>query len=163
MATQASTWNKPYIISVSILTFVLPAIGTLCQYTASGPFIGIAGKWFVFSAVGLRLFVAGIKQVTDPAFTASKIFHMESTDSFHIIRELGFANICFGLVGIASLFFPQWRVVSAFASGIYYGFAGIMHLVKKPAGVNEVFALFSDLFIFCTLCIYFILTIYKVV
>ncbi|MBN8788397.1 MAG: hypothetical protein J0I84_15000 [Terrimonas sp.] len=88
-------------------------------------------KWFIFSAVGLRLFLAGIKQVKNPEFTAKQIFHVESADCFPILRELGFANICFGLVGIVSLFRPDWRIVSAFASGLYYGIAGIQHELKK--------------------------------
>jgi len=77
------------------------------------------GKWFIFSAVGLRLFLAGIKQVKNPEFTANQIFHIDSPESYPILRELGFANICFGLVAIVSLFKPDWRIVSAFASGIY--------------------------------------------
>ncbi|MFT3946649.1 MAG: hypothetical protein QM763_06710 [Agriterribacter sp.] len=36
-----------------------------------------------------------------------EIFHIDSPDSLPIVRELGFANLCFGLVGIVSLFIPQ--------------------------------------------------------
>lgn len=53
MATTDNKDDKPnrlYIISVSALTFVLPAVG-----------------------VGLRLFLAGIKQVKNPEFTAKQI------------------------------------------------------------------------------------------
>ncbi|MBS1950367.1 MAG: hypothetical protein JST37_05100 [Bacteroidetes bacterium] len=116
-------------------------------------------KWFIFSAVGLRLFLAGLKQVKDPAFTAKQIFHLDSPDSFPILRELGFANICFGLVGIVSLFRPEWRAVSAFASGLYYGIAGIQHGLKKISGINEKFALWTDLLIFGLLLVYFVITL----
>jgi len=112
------------------------------------------GKWFIFSAVGLRLFIAGIKQTTNTAFTLKELFHMDSPESFPIIRELGFANLCFGLIGIISLFLPQWRIVSAFGSGLYYGFAGIQHLLKKPVGTNEKFALITDIVIFLFLLVY---------
>jgi hypothetical protein len=54
------------------------------------------------------------------------------------------------------LFLPQWRIVSAFGSGLYYGIAGFQHLVKKPAGANEKFALITDVIIFIFLLIYFI-------
>jgi hypothetical protein len=37
------------------------------------------------------------------------------------MRELGFANLCFGLIGLISIGMPDWRIVSAFGSGIYYG------------------------------------------
>ena len=151
--------NKPYVILVSVLTVIVPL---LCSYAqvlinkeASASFTTI-GKWFIFSAVGLRLFIAGIKQTTDPAFTAKQIFHLDGEEAYPVLRELGFANLCFGLVGILSLFLPQWRVASAFASGLYYGIAGLQHLLKKPAGINETFALITDLAIFIFLAVYFI-------
>lgn len=161
MATTHSAIDKPnkfYIISVSVLTFIIPLIGCLAEFKVSGEVLNFTlfCKWFIFSAVGLRLFLAGIKQVKNPAFTAKQIFHIDSPDSFPILRELGFANICFGLVGIISLFKQEWMIVSAFASGIYYGIAGFQHALKKTAGINEKFALWTDLFIFAVLLIYFI-------
>jgi hypothetical protein len=153
---QTSSLNKGYIISVSALTFLVPVIAFVIEHLmrAADPTFALFGKWFIFSAVGLRLLVAGIKQSTDPAFTAKQIFHIESSESLPIVRELGFANICFGLLGIASLFLPGWRAASAFASGIYYGIAGAQHLIKKPVGANERFALWTDLVIFAVLAAY---------
>ena len=151
--------NKPYLISVSVLTFLLPIVCSIGQVLINGntPFsFELTGKWFIFSAVGLRLFMAGIRQITNPAFTAKEIFHIDSAESFPILRELGFANLCFGLIGIVSLFLPGWRIVSAFGSGVYYGIAGLQHLIKKPAGANEKFALVTDIFIFIFLLIYFV-------
>ncbi len=92
----------------------------------------------------------------NPAFTAKTIFHIDSPDVYPILRELGFANMCFGLIGIISLFIPSWRMVSAFGSGLYYGIAGLQHMLKKPAGVNERFALITDWIIFALLLIYFV-------
>ena len=151
--------NKQYIITVSVLTFVLPSFcffGESVIMNTSAATFTLFGKWFIFSAVGLRLFLAGIKQTTNPAFTAKEIFHMKSEESFPVVRELGFANLCFGLVGIISLFIPAWRIVSAFASGLYYGIAGLQHLFKKQPGINEQFALVTDLLIFLLLLLYFI-------
>jgi len=155
---KTSDLNKQYLISVSVLTFVLPVICTVLQMEISkDPFsFQLLGKWFVFSAVGLRLFLAGIKQTTNPAFTAKEIFHIDSAESLPIVRELGFANLCFGLIGIVSLFLPQWRIVSAFGSGLYYGIAGIQHLIKKPVGANEKFAMVTDIIIFVCLLVYFV-------
>ena len=148
--------NKKYLISVSLMTFVIPIAGFLAEhFIQNNPLTFVLfAKWFIFSAVGLRLFVAGIQQSTNPAFTAKEIFHIDSPDSFPIVRELGFANLCFGVVGIVSLFKPEFRVVSALASGLYYGLAGAMHFVKKPAGINETFALWTDLIIFAVLLTY---------
>jgi len=116
----------------------------------------LLGKWFIFSAVGLRLLLAGIKQTTNPAFTAKTIFQIEQKDVLPIVRELGFANICFGLIGIVSLFLPGWRIVSAFGSGLYYGIAGLQHIIKRPAGANEKFALITDILIFIILLVFFV-------
>jgi hypothetical protein len=152
--------NKQYFIVVSLLTFVIPLAAFIIEHlTTNAPLSFILfGKWFIFSAVGLRLAIAGVRQISKPGFTAKEIFHIESAESWPIVRELGFANLCFGLVGIISLFKPDWRNVSSFASGIYYALAGILHLQKKSAGANEQFALWTDLFIFALLTIYFILT-----
>jgi hypothetical protein len=148
--------NKKYFISVSLMTFVIPATGFIVQHLAQNQpaTFDLFCKWFVFSAVGLRLFVAGMQQTIKPSFTAKEIFHINGTEVLPIVRELGFANLCFGLVGIVSFFNPEWRIVSAFASGIYYGLAGFMHLIKKPAGANERFALWTDLLIFVVLAGY---------
>lgn len=151
--------NKKYIIVVSVLIFVLPLFCSVVEILAKNEqkfTFELIGKWFIFSAVGLRLFIAGIKQTTDPAFTAKEIFHLNNPESLPVVRELGFANLCFGLVGIVSLFFPQWRVVSAFGSGLYYGIAGLQHYIKKPAGTNEKFALITDVIIFLLLLVYFV-------
>ncbi len=149
--------NKFYIISVTTLTIILPTIGFVVEHFITGVASNfeLFCKWFIFSAVGLRLFLAGIKQVSNPEFTAKEIFHLDSPDSFPILRELGFANICLGLVGIVSLFRPEWRIVSAFASGLYYGIAGVQHGLKKTSGTNEKFALVSDFIIFAVLLVYF--------
>ena len=153
--------NKKYIIAVSIMTFVIPVAGFLGEHSLQNiPLtFGLFAKWFIFSAVGLRLFIAGIQQSAKPAFTAKQIFHIDNPDSFPIVRELGFANICFGLVGIISLLNPEWRIVSAFASGIFYACAGLLHLIKKSVNVNEKFALWTDLIIFAVLLIYILKTI----
>lgn len=159
---SSSEVNKKYIIVVSVLTFILPIICSVVEImiNKNGLFsFDLIGKWFIFSAVGLRLFIAGIKQTTDPAFTAKEIFHIDNPESFPIVRELGFANLCFGLIGIVSLFLPQWRVVSAFGSGLYYGIAGLQHFLKKPVGINEKFALVTDIIIFILLLIYFLKSI----
>jgi hypothetical protein len=114
----------------------------------------LIGKWFVFWAIGIRLFTAGLRQAAKPAFTAKDIFHIDSIESHIIIRELGFANICFGLLGILSLFVPEWRTAAAFTGGMYMGIAGVYHIIKKPASPNEVIAMVSDIFIFLVMAGY---------
>ena len=155
--TKTSELNRPYLLVVLSLTLFLPGISVFVDYLlhSSQPVtIALIGKWFIFYAVGIRLFTAGLRQITKPAFTAKEIFHITDTSSYPIVRELGFANVCFGLIGIISLFLPHWRLVSAFGSGLYYGIAAVNHLIKKPAGSNEVIALVSDIFVFLMLLMY---------
>lgn len=164
MSTSANDHiNKPYIIGVSVITFILPLVSySISQYCSVIHFSFLfqdLGKWFIFYAVGFRLILAGIRQIFKPAFTAKVIFQMENTDSYPVIRELGFANLCFGLIGLVSLFMPGWRMVSAFGSGLYYGLAALQHSLKKNAGINQKFALYTDVIIslilaglFCLYC-----------
>lgn len=161
MTNPANDINKTYIVVVTVLTFIVPALGFIVENFVSDTALTfeLFGKWFIFSAVGLRLFLAGIRQTTNPAFTARQIFQIDSPESFPIVIELGFANLCFGIVGLISFFKADWRIVSAFASGLYYGLAGLMHLLKKPSGTNEKFALWTDLIIFGLLLIFFIRTL----
>lgn len=156
---NTSDLNTPYVVIVSMLTFGLPIICSLVEilvYEQTVFSFDLFCKWFIFSAVGLRLFLAGIKQITNPAFTAKEIFHIDDMGSLAIVRELGFANLCFGLIGLISLVEPSWRIVSAFGSGLYYGLAGLLHFLKKPAGVNEKFAMVTDILIFILLAACFI-------
>ena len=152
--------NKFYIVSIILMLFVLPVVSFFIEWQISDSTINTVasiGKWFIFYAAGLRLFIAGIRQISKPAFTAKEIFHFTTNESFPVIKELGFANICTGLVGIISLFIPSWRIVSAFSSGLYYGFASFTHLTKKMAGANERFALLTDIIVFILLLVYVLL------
>jgi len=154
--------NKKYFFSVSFMIFIIPTVGLITEHISQNAFLtfDLFAKWFIFSAVGLRLFVAGIRQASKPCFTAKEIFKIDNSESFPVVRELGFANICFGLVGLVSFCKPEWRVVSAFASGVYFAFTALLHIVRKPSGANEIFALCTDLIIFGVLLTYFITTIY---
>jgi hypothetical protein len=153
--------NRPYFFIVLFLTLLFPVISVLIEWMINRNqtiSLGLIGKWFIFWSVGMRLFIAGLRQAISPSFTAETIFHIQGKESHVIVRELGFANICFGLIGIISLFLPQWRIVSAFGSGVFFGIAGINHILKKPAGPNEAIALFSDIFIFLCLLVYVLFT-----
>jgi hypothetical protein len=142
--------NRFYLTTVLVLMLVVPGACTIVESLRSdGQLLSaaVAGKWFVFWAIGVRLCSAGIRQATKPAFTARTIFHMEGDDAFVVIRELGFANICLGSIALGSLFAAAWRVPAAVAGGLFFGIAAAQHVIKRPAGVNELVALVSDSFI----------------
>jgi hypothetical protein len=139
-----------YLATVLVLMGVLPTVSTLVDWssaTNAGPW-DVAFRWFVFWGVGVRLLLAGVRQVIQPSFTAREIFGLGSADAEVIVRELGFANICLGLAAAISGFVPGWRMGAAFAGGLYFGIAGAMHVAKRPAAPNEWIALVSDLLIF---------------
>jgi hypothetical protein len=119
----------------------------------------VIGKWFVFWAVGVRLFLAGLRQSITPQFTAERIFGMKSKEPLVIVRELGFANLSIGVLGLSTIFRGSWIMPAAIAGGLFYCFAGIGHLMTKNRNRLENSAMFSDLFAFLVLLICFIAAI----
>ena len=94
--------NKPYLFFVLLVMLVLPLLSDAIEHYVSkeqSSLMNLVGKWFIFSAVGLRLFIAGLRQTLNPSFTAESIFHIKDKESFVIVKELGFANICMGTAG----------------------------------------------------------------
>jgi hypothetical protein len=143
-----------YFVFVILLMLVLPVISMTAEsvwsaHTSSITFL--TGKWFVFWGVGVRLFIAGARQVIQPRFTAEEIFGMGDRSAFPIVRELGFANLSMGLLGICSLARVGWIVPAALVGGLYYGLAGIGHVFQKERNAKENMAMISDMFIFLVL------------
>ena len=69
-----------------------------------------------------------MRQSLQPSFTANTIFGTKGADAYGIVREVGFANLSRGSLGIVSLFRPEWSLPAALVGGIYYGLAGIGQL-----------------------------------
>ena len=113
----------------------------------------LVGKWFVFWASGVRLLLAGLRQAASPAFTAKTIFEIDEPKAFAVVRELGFANIAMGLLGVSVLLRPDWLLPAAIATGLYYLFAGALHVLQPTRNRIETWAMVSDLGIFLVLAI----------
>ena len=124
-----------------------------------GAFIEASFKWAVFFIIGCRLFTAGLFQAVKPSFTAQNIFEVNDEKALPLVRELGFANICIGLLGILSLPFDGMRISAAIVGGIYFAFAGIMHIFRKPTNKTEIFAMISDLYAVVVLAVFFFMSI----
>jgi len=151
MKTEKEPLSRGYFATVLALMGALPVASiALERAVASAPrdLPSAIGAWFIFWGIGVRLATAGLRQIVQPSFTAREIFHHQGAESETIVRELGFANVCLGLTAILSLFAPGWRMAAAFGGGLYFGIAGLMHAIKRPATPNEWVALISDLFIF---------------
>ena len=139
-----------YLTAVVLLMAVLPIASILAEAIlarggADVPWL--IGKWFVFWSVGVRLMLAGLRQVFNPKFTAETIFGLKDEAALTIVRELGFGNLSIGLLGLVSLPNPNWTVPAAVAGGLFYGLAGIEHLRHGELNAKETVAMISDLFI----------------
>ncbi len=150
-----------YLIMNMLLLFILPllSIASECIIEKETMDWILIGKWFIFWAIGIRLFTAGIKQSSNPEFTAVKIFKMRSSESFVVIRELGFANIALGVMGILSVINSNWRILAAITGGLFFGFAGTQHLFKRPDSRNELIAMLYDLIVLLIIVLYLIFTL----
>jgi hypothetical protein len=143
-----------YVFSVVLLLIALPLIsaGLDTAFWHHGMnFWWLAGRWLVFWGAGVRLFLAGVRQVLQPGFTAQAIFRLTDTTAFPIVRELGFANLSMGALGICTLFRPSWILPAAFVGGLYYGLAGAGHILVKERNLKEVVAMITDAYAFVAL------------
>jgi hypothetical protein len=104
------------------------------------------GRWFVFWAVGVRLLIAGLRQIAQPRFTAETILGVKDPDAVVIVRELGFANTAIGSAGAASIFLPGWLAPLAVIGAVFYGLAGINHVMHNARSKIENAAMTSDFF-----------------
>lgn len=104
----------------------------------------ITFKWVVFWGIGMRLFTCGIKQIIQPQFTANTIFSVADKRAYPIIRELGFANLCFGLSGLLSIFFKEFRATAAFLGLLYYSLAFFQHMSNCNKNKTELFVTVTD-------------------
>ncbi len=137
------------MVILLLLVFPLASIGAEAAFSPhSLPIMSLIGRWFVFWAGGVRLFIAGLRQVFQPRFTAEEIFGVHDPGSLPIVRELGFGNLSMGLLGIWSVFHASWVVPAAIVGGLYYGLAGLGHIPKKNKNAKEYTAMISDGFVF---------------
>ena len=135
----------PFIIAAFMV--VLPGLSVAAEAMMRGVPLSIVlvGKWFVFWMVGVRLLAAGLRQISQPEYTARTILKLTGNDALVVIRELGFANVAIGILGIASLFVAGWALAAAVSGGIFYGLAGINHAMQNHRNRLENVAMASDL------------------
>jgi hypothetical protein len=108
------------VVFLLMLAFPLGSIGAEYAYFHGAvSLLPLMGKWFVFWSVGIRLFLAGVRQFFQPRFTAEQIFDITSDDALPLGRELGVANFATGVVGMASLGMPVSCCRSLFPPGYF--------------------------------------------
>jgi hypothetical protein len=97
------------MVIASMLIFPMASIGLEAFVQNHGALdVAIVGKWFVFWAVGVRLFIAGLRQIVQPRYTAETILGVKDPDATLIVRELGFANTAIGSAGLGSIYLAGW-------------------------------------------------------
>lgn len=146
-----------YLISVVLLTLVLPAGSVLVAQSSlhnAVPVMVLVGTWFAFWAGGVRLFIAGLRQMIQPRFTSETIFGIGSDDPLPFVQELGMANVAMGTLGIAAGFVPVFVLPAAIVGGLYYALAGVRHAMRRGRTANETVAMVSDLFVGVVLLAY---------
>ncbi len=137
-----------YALIVLALMLILPIASSLLEVFLDnhGIFaLSVFLKWFVFWPVGVRLLLAGLRQIIQPRYTAETILGLKSPEVQIVVRELGFANVAIGSIGTLSLAAPDWIVPAGLAGAIFYLLAGINHALHKPRNRNQNFAMVSDL------------------
>jgi hypothetical protein len=147
-----------YLVVVVLLMGVLPVVSIVAEGALSHgvDLTLLIGKWFVFWPVGVRLILAGVRQIANPSFTAESIFGVRDTGAHPIVRELGFGNLSIGLLGACSLIDPGWITPAAVAGGLFYGLAGVQHLMNGDRNAKETIAMVSDLLVFLVLAGYLV-------
>jgi hypothetical protein len=140
-----------YIFIVVALMLVFPLVSIVAQITLTdhgaltAAASAIIAKWYVFWAVGVRLTLAGVRQIVQPRYTAQTILGIKGSDSLIVVRELGIANTAIGVAGLGTLVSPSWVSPLAMVGALFYGFAGINHCFHKNRNALQNLALVSDL------------------
>lgn len=151
-----------YVLIVVLLTLVMPVGSALAEkflYQGPAELIAYLGKWYVFWAGGVRLLLAGARQVFQPAWTLKAIFEIESAEPKPIVQELGFANIAMGALCMMSLPEPRLLVAGAVVSGLYYGLAGLRHATDGHRNFNQNLAMLTDVLVAAVLAWFVAMTV----
>jgi hypothetical protein len=147
-----------YVVTVLLLTVALPIGSAVAQRLAGSieAWIVLLGAWMTFWAAGVRLCLAGLRQVFQPRFTAQTLFGMTGDEPLPIVRELGFANLSMGVLGLAGLALGDSRLVlaGAIVGGLFYGFAGVGHIFPGGRNARRTLAMATDLWVFLVLAAY---------
>ncbi|MDX2276747.1 MAG: hypothetical protein NW206_14960 [Hyphomonadaceae bacterium] len=145
-----------YFITVVALTFLLPVGFTIWELiVAPGANVVLSfGKWTAFFAVGVRLFIAGLRQALQPNATLRQSFDIEDAAPAPIVQELGFANLAMGAMGLLALLHPLLTFAAALMGGLFYGLAGLKQGLSKQRNFDRNLSMTTDLWAFVVLALY---------
>ena len=142
---------------ILLLTIVLPALSAFAETfylprqadmflfpDPSTRLFFLGGTWLVFWACGIRLFLSGFKQVAQPSYTLETIFGIKSDEAAPVVRELGFANLAIGALGIFTFAHLELVMAGAIVGTVFYGAAGWQHSRSGPCNRERNVAMITD-------------------
>jgi hypothetical protein len=124
-----------------------------------GEALALTGQWVLFWGAGVRLSIAGLRQIFAPHLTLEGIFGLKEPRAWPLVQELGFWNTSVGLLCMASLVQPGWRLPLALASGLFYALAGLKHVTASNRSFEANTAMISDLAVATVLLGYALLSL----
>jgi hypothetical protein len=152
-----------YFASIVLLMAVLPLASILLEHllVSGSDTVVLIGRWFVFWAGGARLAIAGLRQIGQPSYTARTIFEIADPAAGKVVVELGFANLALGVVSLCSIVRADWVLPAAVVAGLYYGLAGIRHVMNAGRNRIETWATVSDLLVALVFASYVVLALLR--
>lgn len=166
-----------YFVFVIATTLVLPIGFTWLDFQLStSPYFGstpaqvtelfyFLGKWYVFWAGGVRLFLSGFGQTLGVRLTRKRQVEIESAPSEQIAQGVGFAKLLIGLLCIATeiaisapgqlyaIIFPAAAVVA----GLFYALSGLQHIRMHKRNARQALAMVTDLLVSSVLAVFLVL------
>lgn len=141
-----------HVLADMVLFVLLPVISAIAEKAIKPGSLSwmLFGKWFVFWAFGFRLFIAGIKQASDPSLSAKR----HNNEIFEMVRGLGITNICLGVGGILSLINETWRQVIAILGCLFFGLNTISCFTGGLTALNQKLTALFSLLVFIILLLY---------
>lgn len=118
-------------------------------------FPGIYAKWVIFWGIGLRYIISGFYFVYDP-FQIGKESRSGHDAIARLAKDLGWAEVCIGLLGVVSLFEPGIRWVAGMVGGLLSGITGARHFTLDTLSKKDRLWTYINIVVFILVIIYLI-------
>ncbi len=161
MNSNTAARRDRYLLTTALFVILFPVISicgeAIIKRISVDP--GLTGKWFIFWVAGVRLSFTGIKHIYRRGAAPAAFFYGEKKENFLMIRELGFANITIGVMGMLSVVNSNWRQIAGLAAAIFFGLSALQHFFIKPVNGKEMAIMVTDIIVFAILLLYLFFTL----
>lgn len=132
------------VLFLKTITLVVPLLGTITEtFVTHAPVtLALAGKWFILSAVGLRLAGAGFRHIGSVRF--SRAYFVARREAGWQLGELSLTNLAIGGLSVLSYCLPPLRLAMAVSGIIYFGLSAWQQTRKGVAGITGWLAWLTD-------------------